>query len=111
MKQLGGIIDLALKGIALAMAVAVVVLGILDAITVETSVTMLAIGLFALALYVLGNTEEPCGGAKEAVRSLSASWSIACKASTTAWKRVLRFIIPHTTSESGDKCNNCSSFK
>lgn len=57
MKQLGGIIDLALKGIALAMAVAVVVLGILDAITVETSVTMLAIGLFALALYVLGNTE------------------------------------------------------
>ena len=55
MKQYQGIISLALKGVALGMATAVVVLGILNAITVETSVTMLGIGLFTLALEALQN--------------------------------------------------------
>lgn len=53
MKQYQDIINLALKGVALGMATAVVVLGILNAVTLETSVTMLGIGLFTLALYAL----------------------------------------------------------
>ena len=53
MKQYQRIINIALKGVALGMATAVVVLGILDAISIETGVTMLGIGLFTLALEAL----------------------------------------------------------
>jgi len=41
------------KVVALGMAVAVLVLSIMKSTTVETSVTMLSIGLFALALHAL----------------------------------------------------------
>jgi hypothetical protein len=50
MKQQQTIVTLVLKAIALALPVASVVLGILNAATVETQVTLLGIGLFALAL-------------------------------------------------------------
>jgi hypothetical protein len=53
MKQYQGIINIALKGVALGMATAVVVLGILKAVSVEASITMLGIGLFCLALHAL----------------------------------------------------------
>ena len=47
------IVSIALKGVGMAMGVAVVVLGILKAATVETSITLLGIGLFALGLAAL----------------------------------------------------------
>jgi hypothetical protein len=43
-------VNVVLKAVALAMAVASVVLGILNVATVETQVTLLGLGLFALAL-------------------------------------------------------------
>ena len=51
--NVSAIISLVLRAVALAMGVAVVVLGILDAVQVETSVMLLGIGLFALALEAL----------------------------------------------------------
>lgn len=53
MKKYQGTINLILKAVALGMGVAVVVLGILNAMTAETSITLLGIGLFALALVAL----------------------------------------------------------
>lgn len=47
------IISLVLRAVALAMGVAVVVLGILGAVQAETSIALLGIGLFALALDAL----------------------------------------------------------
>jgi hypothetical protein len=47
------IISLILRGIAIAMGVAAVVLGILGSTTVESLVTLLGIGLFALAIWSL----------------------------------------------------------
>ena len=48
-----------LKVVALGMATAVLVLGILQATTTESSITMLSIGLFALALAALqGQTKD-----------------------------------------------------
>jgi hypothetical protein len=47
--------NLVLKAVALGMAVASVVLGILGAVDVSTQVTLLGIGLFALALLALRN--------------------------------------------------------
>ena len=47
------LISLILKAVALAMAVVVIVLNTLGAANVETSVLLLAIGLFALALQTL----------------------------------------------------------
>jgi hypothetical protein len=44
-----------LKAVALGMAVAVVVLSILKATTIDISITMLSIGLFALALAAMQN--------------------------------------------------------
>ena len=44
------IISLVFRAVALAMGVVVVLLGILDVVEVETSITLLGIGLFALAL-------------------------------------------------------------
>jgi hypothetical protein len=45
-----GIVDLILKAVALGMSVASIVLGILNTVSVETNVTLLSIGLVALAL-------------------------------------------------------------
>jgi hypothetical protein len=52
------IVSLALRGVALAMGVATVILGILDAVSAETAVTMLGIGLFTLALDALDRGKE-----------------------------------------------------
>ena len=53
MKNLGALTDLVLKAVALAMGVALVVLGVLDAAPVGTRTLLLGIGLFALALAAL----------------------------------------------------------
>jgi hypothetical protein len=53
MDQYQGTINLVLKAVALGMAVASLVLGIMNVATVETSVTLLSIGLLALALVSL----------------------------------------------------------
>ena len=44
------IVSIALKGIALAMGVAVIVLNTLGSLTTETAVTLLSVGLTAIAL-------------------------------------------------------------
>jgi hypothetical protein len=49
-ENVGKIVDLAFKGVGLAMAVAVVILNILKAASVETSVLLLGIGLFCVAI-------------------------------------------------------------
>ena len=51
------IIDLILKGIALAMSIASIILGILGEATLDTHVTLLGIGLLALALAGLQKVE------------------------------------------------------
>lgn len=53
MENAANIISLVLKAVALAMGVAVVVLGILGTVTAETSILLLGIGLFSLALEAL----------------------------------------------------------
>ena len=53
MDQYQGTINLVLKAVALGMAVASLVLSIMNVATVETSVTLLSIGLLALALVSL----------------------------------------------------------
>jgi hypothetical protein len=58
-QQLNKVTALILKAIALAMGVAVVVLNILEAATMETSVTLLAIGLLAMALGSFSDIKEP----------------------------------------------------
>ena len=57
-KNIGGIVTLALRAIALAMAVAVIVLGALGTATVATQVTLLGMGLFGLALSALQQGER-----------------------------------------------------
>ena len=57
MKQYQGTINSILRAVALGASAAVLVLGILQAITAETGVTLLGIGLFALALYTLQGTK------------------------------------------------------
>jgi hypothetical protein len=47
------IVDLVLRGVGMAMGVAVVVLSILDAANTNTSIILLGIGLFALGLDAL----------------------------------------------------------
>ena len=49
-RKIDEIIDLALKGVALAMGIAVVVLSIMKQIEVESAMTMLGIGLASLAI-------------------------------------------------------------
>lgn len=56
MNKYQGTINLILKAVALGMGAAVVVLGILGVATTETSITLLGIGLFALALTALQGT-------------------------------------------------------
>ena len=57
MKQYQGTIHMILKAVALGASAAVLVLGILQATTAETSITLLGIGLFALALAALQNSK------------------------------------------------------
>jgi hypothetical protein len=49
------VISTALKGIAVAMGVAVIVLNILGTLAAETAITLLSIGLTALAIESLQN--------------------------------------------------------
>ena len=51
------IVTLVCKAVALAMGVAVIVLGALHGATVETRVTLLGIGLFGLALAALQSSD------------------------------------------------------
>jgi hypothetical protein len=53
MDQYQGTITLVLKAVALGMAIASLVLGIMNVTTMETNVTLLSIGLLALALVAL----------------------------------------------------------
>ena len=56
-ENVGKIVTLVLRAIALAMSVAVIVLSALKAATTETLVTLLGIGLFGLAIASLGTQE------------------------------------------------------
>jgi hypothetical protein len=58
-QQVSKVTALILKAIALAMAVAVVVLNIMGEANVETSITLLAIGLLAMALGSFTDIKEP----------------------------------------------------
>jgi hypothetical protein len=49
-ENIGKLVDLVFKAVGLAMAVAVVVLNILKTASVETSILLLGIGLFGLAI-------------------------------------------------------------
>jgi hypothetical protein len=57
-ENIGGIVTLVFKAVALAMAVAVIVLGALGTATVATQVTLLGIGLFGLAINSLSQGER-----------------------------------------------------
>ena len=57
-RKINEIIDLALKGVALAMGIAVVVLSIMKQIEVESAMTMLGIGLASLAITSLSKKGE-----------------------------------------------------
>jgi hypothetical protein len=58
-QQANKITALILKAVALAMSVAVVVLNLLGATTVETSISLLSIGLLAIALSSFTGIKEP----------------------------------------------------
>lgn len=58
-KQVSTIISLVLRAVALAMGVAVIVLGILGVADTDTLITLLGIGLFTLALDALDRGPEP----------------------------------------------------
>lgn len=58
MKQYQTTITPVLKAVALGMAVASIVLGIMQATSLETNVTLLGIGLFALALVSLQEADS-----------------------------------------------------
>lgn len=57
-KSVGNIIDLVFKAVALAMAVAVVVTGILGVLDTQAHITMLGVGLFGLAVTSLDNEQK-----------------------------------------------------
>ena len=57
-ENVGKIATLALRAIALAMAVAVIVLNALGAATTGTLITLLGMGLFGLAITSLDTTEK-----------------------------------------------------
>jgi hypothetical protein len=58
-QQVSKVTALILKAVALAMSVAVVVLNTLGAATVETSISLLSIGLLAIALGSFAGIKEP----------------------------------------------------
>lgn len=51
MEKTSSLINLVLKAVALAMGIAVIVLGILGAVSPTAQISLLGIGLFALALW------------------------------------------------------------
>jgi hypothetical protein len=55
------IINLVLKAVAVGMSVATIVLMALDAVPLETAVTLLAIGVFVLAVALLSTTDSTAG--------------------------------------------------
>jgi hypothetical protein len=57
-KRVSHIISLVLRGVAMAMGVAAVVVGTMKVAPAETTVVMLGIGLFALALDALDQGKE-----------------------------------------------------
>ena len=57
-KKIDEIINVAFKGVALAMGIAVVVLSIMKQIEMESAITMLGIGLTSLATTCLSQKEE-----------------------------------------------------
>jgi hypothetical protein len=59
MSRVSKVTALILKAIALAMAVAVIVLNIMGEAIVETTITLLAIGLLAMALGSFTDIKEP----------------------------------------------------
>lgn len=61
MKRVQTLIDLILKAVAVGMAVAVIVLGALNATDVNSLVTLLGIGLFALAVAALQKERQSRG--------------------------------------------------
>lgn len=58
MRETQSLVQLVLKAVAVAMGVAVVVLSILGTVPLQTNVLLLGIGLAALAVAVLGQSEE-----------------------------------------------------
>jgi hypothetical protein len=58
MENIQSIISLILRAVALAMGVVVVVLSILGEVSVESSITMLGIGLLTLAIDSLSKSRE-----------------------------------------------------
>ena len=58
-KNVSAIISLVFRAVAMAMAVATIVLGILGVADAETLITLLGIGLFTLALDALDRGPEP----------------------------------------------------
>ena len=58
-QQMSKITELILKAVGLAMSVAVVVLTVLGAATIETSIMLLGIGLLAMALASFTSIKEP----------------------------------------------------
>lgn len=58
-QQVSDLISLVFRAVALAMAVAAIVLGILGVADTDTIVTLLSIGLFTLALDALDRGPEP----------------------------------------------------
>ena len=59
-KKIDEIIDVAFKGVALAMGIAVVVLSIMKQLEIESAITMLGIGLTSLAISSLSKKENEC---------------------------------------------------
>ena len=59
MKNASTTVTFILKAVALAMGVASLVLGILGTTTPQTNITLLSIGLFALALAAMQQGPEP----------------------------------------------------
>ena len=57
-QNVGKLVDLVFKAVGLAMAVAVVVLNILKTASTETSILLLGIGLFCLAIVNFDKNEE-----------------------------------------------------
>ena len=57
-KKIDEIVDVAFKGVALAMGIAVVVLSIMKQIEMESAITMLGIGLTSLAITSFPKKEE-----------------------------------------------------
>ncbi len=58
MRETQSLVQLVLKAVAVAMGVTVVVLSILGTVPIQTNVLLLGIGLAALAVAVLGQSEE-----------------------------------------------------